>query len=34
MLLWNTHAGTDLATLAVPGWESRLPARLQRLLAG
>ena len=34
VLLWNTHAGTDLATLAVPGWESRLPARLQRLLAG
>ena len=33
VLLWNTHAGTDLATLAVPGWESRLPGRLRRALA-
>lgn len=32
VLLWNTHAGTDLATLARPGWESRLPRRLQRAL--
>lgn len=32
VLLWNTHAGTDLAALARPGWESRLPRRLQRLL--
>ena len=34
VLLWNTHAGTDLKPLAAPGWESRLPARLQRVLAG
>jgi D-cysteine desulfhydrase len=33
VLLWNTHAGTDLATLARPGWEDRLPARLRRALA-
>ena len=32
VLLWNTHAGTDLATLARPGWEARLPERLRRAL--
>jgi len=32
VLLWNTHAGTDLGALARPGWESRLPARLRRAL--
>ncbi len=33
VLLWNTHAGTDLESLAEPGWQQRLPARLQRALA-
>lgn len=32
VLLWNTHAATDLSLLARPGWESRLPRRLQRAL--
>lgn len=31
VLLWNTHAGTDLRTLARPGWQGGLPARLRSL---
>ncbi len=30
VLVWNTHAGTDLAALAQPGWEDALPPRLRR----
>lgn len=33
VLLWNTHAGTDLGTLATPGWEQKLSARLRGALA-
>ena len=33
VLLWNTHAATDLATLERPGWEEQLPPRLRRALA-
>lgn len=29
VLLWNTHAGIDLATLARPGWQAGLPPRLR-----
>ncbi len=32
VLLWNTHAGADLARLATPGWEQGLSPRLRRAL--
>jgi 1-aminocyclopropane-1-carboxylate deaminase/D-cysteine desulfhydrase-like pyridoxal-dependent ACC family enzyme len=32
VLLWNTHAGTDLAALVRPGWQAGLPARLHASL--
>mgnify|MGYP002138353428 CR=1 FL=1 len=34
VLLWNTHASTDLATLARPGWQDALPRRLSALGVG
>jgi D-cysteine desulfhydrase len=30
VVLWNTHASTDLTTLARPGWQTGLPPRLRR----
>ena len=32
VVFWSTQAATDLGPLIVPGWESRLPARLRRRL--
>lgn len=34
VLLWNTHASTELAGLARPGWQSGLPRRLLAVHGG